>query len=233
MLIRAEQMTVFEATAEENFVRRIAAHLLERYAKTIVRLPQDKQSPVDELTEEDLHSLVRNSIEQARSYGLDSESSISAFSAVRFEVSPNFDKHRLCQVLLKDENTEPNARLDELLEVLSEKNWETIRDDYDVNAWQSKAEESENPEDTEKSDDAKNLDFAETVMNVGNVENSKKPDVPPVPDFDLTVMNADTTEKPNIPAARQSPDFDKTMFNFDNTMINFASSKKPEKSGND
>lgn len=184
MLIRAEQMIVFEGAAEENFGRRLAAHLLERYAKTIVRFPEDKQSPVDELPHEILHSLVRNSIEHARRYGLNFESSVAAFTALRFEVSPNFDKHRLCQILLKDENAEPNARLDELLEVLNEKNWETIRDEYDVNAWESKTEEA-----TDKPDVVENLDFAETVT---SAEDAKKPQNS---DFDKTVMNFENQKK--------------------------------------
>lgn len=140
MMIRSEQMEALEAAAEENFLRRVAAHLLEQYAKTVVHLP-DEESVVEELPEEILHSLVRRSIERARSYGLSFESSIAAFSAVMFEVSPNFDKHQLSQLLLNDENTDPNVRLDELLEVLTEKNWEFIRRDYDAAAWQLNSEE--------------------------------------------------------------------------------------------
>lgn len=176
MLIRAEQMTAFEGNAEENFVRQIAAHLLEDYAKTIVRLP-DQQATVDELPADVLHSLIRHSIERARHYGLDYESSIAAYSAVMFDVAPNFDKHRLSQVMLKDKNIEPNARLDELLETLSEKNWETIRGDYDVNAWQPETEEAEETkisEEAKKSDAAANLDFDETMRNFDNPKKSEK-----------------------------------------------------------
>lgn len=141
MNIRSEQMTVIQTVAEQNFVRRIAVHLLENYAKTVVLLPEDKQFAVDELPEETLYSMVRTGIERARSYGLSSESSIAGFTAVMFEVAPNFDQHRLSQVLLNDEEIEPNARLDELLAVLTQKNWESIKDDYDVNAWQLNSEE--------------------------------------------------------------------------------------------
>ena len=133
-------MAEIQTAAEENFERRIAAHLREKYAKTIVSLP-DKKLPVDELPEGTLLSLVRTGIERARTYGLSFESSIAAFSAIMFEVAPNFDTHKLSQVILNDENTEPNARLDELLEILTEGNWETIRKTYDAAAWQLKAEE--------------------------------------------------------------------------------------------
>lgn len=133
-------MAEIQASAEENFVRRIAAHLLERYAKTVVTL-SDKKLPVDELPRETLLSLVRTGIERARGYGLSFESSIAGFCAVMFEVAPNFDQHKLSQVVLNDENIEPNARLDELFEILTESNWETIRKTYDAEAWQPKPEE--------------------------------------------------------------------------------------------
>ena len=143
MLISSEQMTTFQQSAEDNFVRRIAEHLREEYPKTIVILPDDK-SAVDELSEERLHSLVRCGIERARIYGLSFESSIAAFCAVMFEVAPNFDAHQLSQLFMQDEDIEPNARIDELLEHLTDKNWETIRSTYDAGAWQSNSEEQQN-----------------------------------------------------------------------------------------
>ena len=64
--IRAEQKVVIEAVAQENFVRRIAAHLLEQYSKAVVNLPSDEKFAVDELPEETLHDLVRVGIERAQ-----------------------------------------------------------------------------------------------------------------------------------------------------------------------
>lgn len=228
MLIRAEQMSAFENAAEEKFARRIAVHLLENYASAIVRLP-NSESAVAELPEETLHSLVENSIERARRYELTFESSISAFTAIRFEVSPNFDRHRLSQMMLNDEHIEPDARLDELLEVLTEKNWETIRGEYDVNAWQSKPEEettdAENSKEIKKADEAKNVEFADTVINVENAEKSNKSDASPVPDFNLTAINSDTEKtKPAVEVKR---------FDLDATMMNFENPGKSKKSGDD
>lgn len=161
--IRAEQKSVIEAVAQENFVRRIAAHLLAEYPTAVVSLPNDEKFAVEELPEETLYDLVRVGIERARSHSLTLESVIAAFTAVMFEVSPNFDEHRLCQVLLNDEDVEPNERLDELLNVLTEKNWESIREDYDPNAWKPAEEGEETPE--TKKIKPTNLDLQETVMN--------------------------------------------------------------------
>jgi hypothetical protein len=135
LTIRAEQKAVVEAVAEENFVNRLAGHLRKEYSNAVVTLPVDDKFTVAELALETLHELVRVGIARARGYGKTHESAISAFTAVMFEVSPNFDTHRLCQVLFNDEEVEPNRRIDEVLDVLTEKNWESIRADYDPNAW--------------------------------------------------------------------------------------------------
>lgn len=161
--IRAEQMVVIEAVAQENFVQRTVVHLLEEYPKAVVRLPDDEKFTVEELPEETLEELVRVGIERARSHNLTFESAIAAFTAVMFEVSPNFDGHRLCQVLLNDEDVEPNNRLDELLNVLTEKNWESIKEDYDPKAW--KPEKETEAEEANEVVKRKNLDLQETVMN--------------------------------------------------------------------
>lgn len=140
--IRPEQMAEIQTASEENFVRRIASHLLEQYWKTTVTLP-DNTSTVEDLPEETMHSLVQSGIERARSYELSLESSIASFCALMFEVAPNFADHKLCQVVFSDENIAPENRVKELLEILSDANWETIRKTYNPEAWQPKVAEIE------------------------------------------------------------------------------------------
>lgn len=165
--IRAEQIAVVEAVAEENFARRLAAHLTEEYPNAAVTLPDEEKSTVAELPAETLHELVRVAIARARGYGMTFESAISAFTAVMFEISPNFDTHRLCQVLFNDEEVEPNRRIDEVLDVLTEKNWESIRADYDPQAWRPEAEGiNETPENDQpqtNTNEPGETNFQETV----------------------------------------------------------------------
>ncbi len=206
MLIRSEQMDVFEKAAEEGFVRRLCAHLRERYAEALVRLP-DQETIVRELPDETLDLLVRRSIERARKNDLTYESSISAFTALMFEVAPNFDTHQLSKMLLTDEEIEPNARLNELLKVLTEKNWESIRGNYDVNAWQINAENAENTEKTEtpensagiekveKREDEKQFELAETMMNIENPKKNETPEKVEDYDFLNTVVNININEE--------------------------------------
>lgn len=171
LTIRAEQKAVVEAVAEENFVSRLAAHLRSEYSNAVVTLPGDEKFTVAELAPETLHELVNVGIARARSYGKTFESAISAFTAVMFEVSPNFDTHRLCQVLFNDDEVEPNRRIDEVLNVLTEKNWESIRADYDPNAWKPEtapeetiAEETpETPAEKPETNKPNDSDFLETV----------------------------------------------------------------------
>lgn len=216
MIIRSGQMEVFESVAQEDYERRLTGHLLENYAKSVVRLP-DQESAVIDLPKETLDLLVRRSIERARRYDLSFESSISAFSAVMFDVAPNFDEHSVSRICLNDENVEPNDRLDELLKLLTEKQWEKIKADYDVKSWLSNEQSAEESENAQAPESTENSDFAATVMNVGNTEKSDKP-VAKESDFAETVMNVGTTERPKKPA---DDDFD-----FLDTVININSTKE-------
>lgn len=135
LTIRAEQRAVIEAISQENFVRRIAAHLLADYSDSMVTLPGGDKFQVAELTAETLNELVRTGIERARSYEMTFESSISTFTVLMFAVSPNFDRHTLFQVILADEAVEPNHRLDDIGNIFTEKNWDSIREKYDPKAW--------------------------------------------------------------------------------------------------
>lgn len=217
MIIRNEQMTVFEDKAEEGFVQRLAAHLREDYPDAKVRRSEG-ESMVYELPDETLYDLVRVSIHRARSHDLTFESSISAFSAIMFEVAPNFDEHNLSSLCLKDKNIEPNDRLDEILKIFNENHWEKVRENYDVDAWEMPVENVETTEGTEmdeKSESEENLDFAETMIDPKSQEiDSKETKHDKSLGFDETFMPekiGDLKDKKDD----QDIDFDATMLNTD------------------
>jgi len=135
LTVRSEQMEVMRGVSEANFERRLGAHLRQSYPESVVKLPDGGEFQVSELLEDTLDRLVRASIGKARAYEMTQESSISVFAALMFDVAPNFDQHRLCNVLLGDDEKPPNARVDDILTVLTEKNFESIRKDYDPQAW--------------------------------------------------------------------------------------------------
>lgn len=242
MIIREEQMTAFEDSAEQNFVQRLAEHLRQNYADAVVRLPDQEDSTLPELPDEKLHSLVEFSIEKARSYEMTFESSISAFSAVMFRAAPNFDKHSMSKLCLKDKNIEPNKRLDEVLEILTEEHWEKIREDYDPNAWEEEPESSEEEQETE------NPDLAKTFVPTASPEKPQIPaDAEGEPDPNSTIINIAPSAPAKEPTNIDDIGFDDTLvdmkpaegqpkepvnlddISFEETMVDFGKVKKSKK----
>lgn len=236
MIIRTEQLDTFEKAAEDRFVTDLAGHLRQDYAAAQVRLPE-RETTVAELSDEELYPLVRQGIRRARYYELTHESTISAFTAVMFEVAPNFDRHNMSQICLKDKTIDPNERLDEILNLLTDEHWDKIRDDYDVNAWE---------EDLEKADEEAAAeagaagagepppatgvqapagdDLAATMLNT---------DLPPAAqggtaaapggaDPNATMLNADLPDKPEAPAPTNIDDI-----SFDETMVGTPAGETP------
>ena len=170
LTVRREQMDVMQAVAEANFERQLARHLRESYADSIVKLPDGGEFPVSDLLEDTLGNLIRAGISKARLYEMTLQSSISSFVALMFAVAPNFDESRLCGVLLGDEEKAPDARIEDVLTVLTEKNWESVRNDYDPTAWVETAEEpketaadAEQPAEKEKANAAAADPMAKTI----------------------------------------------------------------------
>lgn len=249
MIIRSAQMEVFESTAEDDFVRRLGEHLLEDYAETPVRLPeQEEATTVEKLPEDVLHRLIRSGIARARKYGLTFESSISAYTAVMFEAAPNFDRHNMSQLCLRDEEVDPNERLDEILKLLNETNWEKIRADYDPDAWEmpeageEEEMESDSPDlaatninaEPAPTESAKSADLDRTVMTAPPPEKAAKPVNLDDINFDETMVGVEN--KPKEPVSLDDINFDETMIDVkkkdpkdidpDATILNFDPSKE-------
>jgi hypothetical protein len=105
-----------------------------------VRLP-DKDTTIGELSDEELDELINIGIKRARKFSISYESPTAAFVAMMFYLAPNFSEHETAEPHLKDENVEPNARMDNLLDKLTKEDWERIKRAYDVNAWKSNGED--------------------------------------------------------------------------------------------
>lgn len=135
MVINPIQLKIFQSVAIENFTYRVAEHLRTNYAKSSIFLPS-LASFVEELPLETLRALVHKSISCAKNKGFKSEASIAVFSAMMFDVSPNFDKHPLIKDILHDEDIEVDKRIYKLLDILTEDDWAVVKEGYDINAWQ-------------------------------------------------------------------------------------------------
>ena len=137
--IREEQMVSFQAVADKAFVKRVAKFLRAHHSNTRVTLPE-RITTIKRMEDETLTSLVHDGIARARTYGMTYESALVGFVLLMFEAAPNFDTHPAFQRFLKDEELQPNSRIDTLLEEATEEDWRLVQENYDFNAWNLKSE---------------------------------------------------------------------------------------------
>jgi hypothetical protein len=138
--IRAEQFEVFQPVAETAFVRRVVEHLRDHHSETVVQLPNEVIL-IKQISDERLRRMARGGMARARDYGMDWESSVTAFVVLMFIAAPNFDSHPLIQRVLRDERAAANSRIDQLWERTTEENWEAVRKNYDPASWVLDAQE--------------------------------------------------------------------------------------------
>jgi len=154
MIIRKEQLSVFQDAGDLHFIRRLMAALRENNGDALILIPPTgstakiqqrtegtmemspiKSMPLARVPEDTLFELVKGGIAKARKYGFEDEHSLSAFVATMVEIAPNFDNHPLIQQMLKDENIPQLDRMDRLLDDTLPLTWELVAEDYDVTAW--------------------------------------------------------------------------------------------------
>lgn len=126
---------VFQAKAESDFVREVMQYLRENHAETIVKLPNGEFGVAD-LREETLRKMVIGGIAKARSYGMTWRSTLISFVVIMFVSAPNFDEYEIVNETFANSGLTPNLRIDELWEVTSNIDWETIEHNYQILAWQ-------------------------------------------------------------------------------------------------
>ncbi len=122
--IRPEHLTAFQPNAEAVFVERLIEHLRDEHEPLVRGFPDDI-----------LEEMVRNGVAKGRLHGITRESSLTAFVALMFEISPNFDEHPPIRRVLRDTRIPPDARIDALVERVSPEEWEEAERRYDASAW--------------------------------------------------------------------------------------------------
>ena len=132
--IRPEQLEVFQRIAEDAFVEDVIDYLVTKHADCVVQLP-NKISTIREIPQPTLCKIVRNGIARAKTYHLNWQSNLITFVVLMFVAAPNFDEQPLIKQVLTSEKAEPDSRIDQLLEITTEENWEEARQNYDVSAW--------------------------------------------------------------------------------------------------
>jgi hypothetical protein len=134
MVIRAEQIAVFERKAQTDFVTSLRDYLCRSHGTVRVRLPigvyRLQDIPGHVLTE-----LVQRSIEKGRLYSLAWQSSLAAFVTLMFVAAPNFDADPFIHRTLTDPAIPANDRIDRVCRWATTPYWEKVRKAYDPAAW--------------------------------------------------------------------------------------------------
>ena len=132
--IRSEQIAAFKPVAEDGFVRRVAAHVRAKHPRVAVRLPE-RLTVAGRLEDETLHALVRGGVARARRYGMEAEAALAAFVVTMFLTAPNFDEHPLIRRVLADDKIPPDGKVGQLLQSVTAKNLQVVKDTYNPAAW--------------------------------------------------------------------------------------------------
>lgn len=112
------------AAIERDLVKVIYWHLRNYHAKVVQFIPRDH-----------LESRISIAIERGRSYGLQTVSDLAGYSALMFELGPNFDQHPSFQRVLRDSKILPELKLRRLSQTISEKDWREAMSLYDRQHW--------------------------------------------------------------------------------------------------
>lgn len=134
MVIRREQINVFENKAQDDFVVSLKHFLRKSHGSVCVRLPPGNYV-LRNLSDRILTELVRRAIEKGRRYSLTWQSSLAAFVTLMFLVAPNFNADPLINRMLTDSAIPSNERVDRICQWVKDSYWERVRNTYDPAAW--------------------------------------------------------------------------------------------------
>jgi hypothetical protein len=109
--------------------------LRAKHPRVVVRLPE-RATVVARLEDETMLALVRGGVARARRYGMEAESALAAFVVTMFLTAPNFDEHPLIRRVLADDKIQPDAKMGRLLQSVTARNLQVVKDTYDPAAWQ-------------------------------------------------------------------------------------------------
>jgi hypothetical protein len=112
---------------ERDLIKVIYWHLRNHHAKVIQHLDRAV-----------LETRVEVTVERGRRYGFQTISDLAGFSALMFELAPNFDEHPSFQRILSDPETLPELKLRRLSQQISERDWREALHQYDKFFWRRK-----------------------------------------------------------------------------------------------
>lgn len=121
------QLDLCTKAIERDLIKVIYWHLRNHHAKVVQHLERDQ-----------LEHRVQVTVERGRRYGFQTISDLAGYSALMFELAPNFDEHPSFQRILADRETLPELKLRRLSQQISEKDWREALSQYDKLFWRKK-----------------------------------------------------------------------------------------------
>lgn len=111
---------------DRDLVRIIYWHLRNYHSRVVQHLPK----PV-------LENRIYFAIKRARDYSLSSVSDLAGYTALMFELAPNFDEHPSFKKVLLDPGIAPEVKMKRLSQVITDREWDEALRAYDRNFWTS------------------------------------------------------------------------------------------------
>jgi hypothetical protein len=122
--IRQEQIEAMLMHNEEKFIDFVVKHVRQECPDDVCGI-----DPVS------LREMVTNGLTRARSYDLEKPQDLTAFVAIMFDISPNFDEQPYIQRALRDKSVPIEQRFNTMIERVPDKAWEEAETKTNYDAW--------------------------------------------------------------------------------------------------
>lgn len=122
--LRDQQLRLCGEAIDRDLVKVIYWHLRNHHAQSVLFLERP-------LLEERVHF----AIQRARAYGLGTVSDLAGFTALMFELAPNFDDHPSFREVLEDPGVPAEQKMRRLSQTITDREWKEATRLYDKSFW--------------------------------------------------------------------------------------------------
>lgn len=122
--LRDQQLRLCGEAIDRDLVKVIYWHLRNHHAQSVLFVERSI-----------LEDRVHFAIQKARTYGLGTVSDLAGFTALMFELAPNFDEHPSFREILEDMNVPPEQKMRKLSQVITDREWKEAAKLYDKTFW--------------------------------------------------------------------------------------------------
>ena len=124
LTLQHSQLSACADAIDRDLVRIIYWHLRNYHSRVVQHLAK----PL-------LQRRILFAIKRARGYQLSSVSDLAGYTALMFELAPNFDEHPSFRKVLGDPGLAPEIKMKRLSQVITDREWEEALKLYDRNFW--------------------------------------------------------------------------------------------------